>query len=58
LKITGKNIKPRSGHISGFFGNIMFVHGGYNSEIGILDDFYSIDLSEDKAEFIWQKEKS
>ena len=55
IKITGKNIKGRSGHIAGFFSNMMFIHGGYNTENGILDDFYSIDLSDDKSEFAWLK---
>lgn len=33
----------------------MYVHCGYEPDKGILSDFYCIDLSNDKMEFVWEK---
>lgn len=55
LKIEGKNINSRSNHVSVVFGNSLFVHGGYDVDKGIIDDFHQMDISEDCEEFIWKK---
>ena len=39
IKIEGKNINSRSNHVSFVFGNSLFVHGGYDVDKGVLDDF-------------------
>lgn len=45
VKIDGKNILSRSGHIAVFFDTKMYVHGGYDADRGVLSDFYRIDLA-------------
>lgn len=55
LKITGKNIVGRSNHIAVLFENVMYVHGGYSPEFGILSDFYCIDIGRDSPDFEWKK---
>ena len=45
IKITGKNIQNRSNHAAVINGNFMYVHGGYDVDKGILNDFHRIDLT-------------
>lgn len=47
LKIDGKNIPSRSNHVSAFFNNKFYVHGGYDADKGVLADFYNLDIAED-----------
>lgn len=37
------------------FGSSLFVHGGYDVDRGVLDDFYEMDISEDCEEYVWKK---
>lgn len=55
MKITGKNIVGRSNHIAVLFENIMYVHGGYSPEYGILSDFYCMDIGRDSPDFEWKQ---
>lgn len=55
VKIEGKNIASRSNHVAAVFGNSLFVHGGYDVDRGVLDDFYEMDISEDCEEYVWKK---
>lgn len=45
VKIDGKNIFSRSGHVAVFFDTKMYVHGGYDADRGVLSDFHRIDLA-------------
>lgn len=55
IKIEGKNIGSRSNHVAVIFGNSLFIHGGYDVDKGILNDFYEMDLHEDCDEYLWKK---
>ena len=46
IKISGKNISSRSNHAAVFFNNVLYIHGGYDADKGVLPDFQSIDLNE------------
>jgi hypothetical protein len=46
VKISGKNIRSRSNHVSVFFEKKLYLHGGYDADKGILWDFYCINLSD------------
>lgn len=45
VKIDGKNVLSRSGHIAVFFDSKMYVHGGYDADKGVLSDLHRIDLA-------------
>jgi hypothetical protein len=45
VKISGKNITNRSSHAAVFVDSKMYVHGGYDTDKGILSDFHCIDLT-------------
>jgi hypothetical protein len=53
FKIIGKNIQPRSYHISVIYGSYMYVHGGYDVDKGFLSDFYRIQLENQLDGFKW-----
>jgi hypothetical protein len=55
IKITGKNIQNRSNHAAVINGNFMYVHGGYDVDKGVLNDFHRIDLTEEgkKDDYLW-----
>ena len=38
-------------------GNIIYIHGGYNSDEGILGDLYKVQLSETYEDRRWEKIK-
>ena len=54
IKIEGKNINSRSNHVAIVFQKLLFIHGGYDVDKGVMSDFYSMDLSDHSQEFIWK----
>lgn len=53
VKISGKNICSRSSHVAVFVESNMYVHGGYDTDKGILSDFHCIDLTPTNQQFEW-----
>lgn len=51
LKIDGKNIPSRSNHVAAFFNNRLYIHGGYDADKGVMNDFSFIDVSDDCESF-------
>lgn len=33
----------------------MYIHGGYDADKGVMNDFYYIDVSDDCESFEWKK---
>lgn len=53
-----KNICSRSYHSSVIYNSTLYVYGGYDTNEGILNDFYSLNLSsEDGYEFVSESQK-
>ncbi len=44
FKIIGKNIQPRSYHVSVVYGSYLYIQGGYDVDKGFLSDFYRLQL--------------
>lgn len=36
-------------------GNMVFLHGGYNTDKGILSDFYQTEMNDDSKERKWSR---
>lgn len=53
FKILGKNIQPRSYHISVIYGSYMYIQGGYDVDKGFLSDFYRLQLENQGDGFKW-----
>lgn len=45
LKISGKNIPRRSYHVAVTFKDSLYLYGGHEVVLGILDDFYEMKLT-------------
>ncbi|CAK90880.1 unnamed protein product (macronuclear) [Paramecium tetraurelia] len=54
-KIDGKNLLPRSSSAITILNNHLYLYGGYQYAIGIMKDFYKLNLS--APTYSWQKIK-
>ncbi|CAD8149025.1 unnamed protein product [Paramecium pentaurelia] len=54
-KIDGKNLLPRSSSAITIQNNHLYLYGGYQYAIGIMKDFYKLNLN--APTFVWQKIK-
>lgn len=52
-KIMGKNVSIRSYSAACSFRGLFYMYGGYQILRGMMDDFYSIDLSDSVEKFDW-----
>ncbi|CAD8049418.1 unnamed protein product [Paramecium sonneborni] len=54
-KIQGKNLTPRSNCAIAIHSNFLYLYGGYQYSLGILQDFYKLNMTAES--FYWQNIK-
>lgn len=52
LRVDGPKISRRTNHSAALMGPTLYVYGGYDVELGILSDFYSLGLG--RGAYVWQ----
>lgn len=45
IKISGKNLHPRSYHTMCIYERKLYTYGGYDVDRGIMEDFWSLNLT-------------